>query len=73
MPILNMIEDKDTQVKTSLNTMSFYASQGFSNVNTEVELKELFDDYTALITTEYEVARALLKKAKTKEELMING
>lgn len=72
MPILNMIEDKNKQVKTSLSTMSFYASQGFSDVNTEVELKELLDDYTAVINTEYEVARAELKRAKTKEELMIN-
>lgn len=72
MPILNMIEDKDKKVKTSLSTMSFYASQGFSDVNTEVELKELLDDYTAVINTEYEVARAELKRAKTKEELMIN-
>lgn len=72
MPILNMIEDKDNQVKTSLNTMSFYASQGFNSMKSESELKELFDDYTAVINTEYEVARALLKKAKTKEELMIN-
>lgn len=72
MPILNMIEDKDKKVKTSLSTMSFYASQGFSDVNTEVELKELLDDYTAVINTEYEVARAELKRANTKEELMIN-
>lgn len=71
MPILNMIEDKDKQVKTSLSTMSFYASQGFSDVNSEYELKELLDDYTAVINAEYEVARALLKRTKTKDDLKL--
>ena len=73
MPILNMIEDKNKQVKNSLSTMSFYASQGFSDVNTEVELKELLDDYTAIINSEYEVARAELKRAKTKTDLLLEG
>lgn len=69
MPVLNMIEDKDNKIKTSLGTMSFYASQGFADVNSEYELKELFDDYTAVINAEYEVAKALLKRTKTKEDL----
>ncbi len=71
MPILNMIEDKDNKIKTSLSTMSFYASQGFSDVDTEFELKELLDDYTAVINAEYEVARATLKREKTKFDLML--
>lgn len=71
MPILNMIEDKDNKIKTSLSTMSFYASQGFSDVNSEYELKELLDDYTAVINAEYEVARALLKRTKTKDDLKL--
>ena len=49
--------------------MSFYASQGFADVNSEYELKELFDDYTAVINAEYEVAKALMKRNKTKEDL----
>lgn len=69
MPVLNMIEDKDNKIKTSLSTMSFYASQGFADVDTEFKLKELLDDYTAVINAEYEVAKALLKRTKTKEDL----